>query len=234
MEFELDKFDYDDLPKYPVICNLGKRRSGKTNLTRDECYHYFHRRARYTNVLLFSPTADFGSDYDFVPEASKYDAFKLSIVEDLMERQRHIIKTDPKAKIDTLLIFDDIIKAGGDASSRAAMNKLTHLFTVARHYRIAIIANLQYMKAQEFNPTMRDNLDFLFVFSQSNHDTKLEIVKQWLGVGDKMDGLDVLQQTAQQYRTLVVDNTSKSTELDEICFWYQADSIPRKFRLGKH
>ena len=22
MEFELDKFDYDDLPKYPVICNL--------------------------------------------------------------------------------------------------------------------------------------------------------------------------------------------------------------------
>ena len=95
MEFELDKFDYDDLPKYPVICNLGKRRSGKTNLTRDQCYHYFHRRARYTNVLLFSPTADFGSDYDFVPEASKYDTFQLSIVEDLMERQRHVIKTDP-------------------------------------------------------------------------------------------------------------------------------------------
>ena len=31
-----------------------------------------------------------------------------------MERQRHIIKTDPKAKIDTLLIFDDIIKASQD------------------------------------------------------------------------------------------------------------------------
>ena len=40
-EFELDRFDYDDLPKFPVICNLGKRRSGKTNLTRDQCYYYF-------------------------------------------------------------------------------------------------------------------------------------------------------------------------------------------------
>ena len=103
---------------------------------------------------------------------------------------------------------------------------------MARHYRIAIIANLQYMKAQEFNPTMRDNLDFLFVFSQSNHDTKLEIVKQWLGVGDKHDGLQVLEQTAQQYRTLVVDNTSKSSRLDEICFWFQADGLRRKFRIG--
>ena len=55
-EFELDKFDYDDLPKYPVICNLGKRRSGKTNLTRDQCYHYFYRRSKYPRVLLFSPT----------------------------------------------------------------------------------------------------------------------------------------------------------------------------------
>ena len=81
---------------------------------------------------------------------------------------------------------------------------------MARHYRIAIIANLQYMKAQEFNPTMRDNLDFLFVFSQSNHDTKLEVVKQWLGVGDKRDGLEVLEQTAQQYRTLVIDRPSSA------------------------
>ena len=88
------------------------------------------------------------------------------------------------------------------------------------------------MKVVEFNPTMRDNFDFLFVFSQSNHDTKLEIVKQWLGVGDKQEGVDVLEQTAQQYRTLVIDNTSKSSRLDEICFWYQADSIRRKFRLG--
>ena len=232
MEFELDKFDYDDLPQFPVICNLGKRRSGKTNLTRDQCYHYFFRKAKYPNVLLFSPTASFSDDYDFVPERFRYEGFRTDIIEGLMERQKVMIKTDPKAKIDTLLIIDDIIKAEG--TDKAALSKLTHLFTVARHYRIAICANLQYMKAQEFNPTMRDNLDFLFVFSQSNHDTKLEVVKQWLGVGDKRDGLEVLEQTAQQYRTLVIDNTSKSSQLDELCFWYQADGVKRTFKLGKH
>jgi hypothetical protein len=231
-EFELDKFDYDDLPPHPVICNLGKRRSGKTNLTRDQCYHYFFRKAKYPNVILFSPTGSFNNDYDFVPERFRYEAFDPGIIDALMERQKAIIKSDPKAKIDTLLIFDDIIRAEG-SSSKAALSKLTHLFTVSRHYRIAIIANLQYMKAQEFNPTMRDNLDFLFVFSQSNHDTKLEIVKQWLAVGEKHEGLDVLQQTAQQYRTLVIDNTSKSSQLDELCFWYQADNVKRKFVLGK-
>ena len=230
-EFELDKFDYDDLPKYPVICNLGKRRSGKTNLTRDQCYHYFYRKAKYPRVLLFSPTGSFNDDCDFVPHESKYERYDHTVIEELMTKQRDTIKSDPKAKIDTLLIFDDIIKA--DGTTKTALNKLTHLFTVARHYRIAIIANLQYMKAAEFNPTMRDNLDFLFVFSQSNHDTKIEIVKQWLGVGDKADGVDVLEQTAQQYRTLVIDNTSKSSQLDEICFWHQADSIQRKFRLGR-
>ena len=72
------------------------------------------------------------------------------------------------------------------------------------------------------------------VYVKSGNLTVGAYLEQWLGVGDKMDGLDVLQQTAQQYRTLVVDNTSKSTQLDEICFWYQADSVPRKFRLGKH
>jgi len=233
MEFELDKFDYDDLPQYPVICNLGKRRSGKTNLTRDQCYHYFFKRARYPNVLLFSPTGSFNDDYDFVPQRFKHERFDPDVIDALLERQKAMIKSDPKAKIDTLLIFDDIIRAEG-SSSKAALSKLTHLFTVARHYRIAIVANLQYMKAHEFNPTMRDNLDFLFVFSQTNHDTKLEIVKQWLGVGEKHDGLDVLEQTAKQYRTLVIDNTSKSSELDEICFWYQADSSTRKFKLGTH
>jgi hypothetical protein len=230
MEFELDKFDYDDLPQFPVICNLGKRRSGKTNLTRDQCFHYFYRKAKYPNVLLFSPTASFNGDYDFVPERFRYEGFRADIVAGLMERQKAMIKSDPKAKIDTLLIIDDIIKA--DGTDKAALSKLTHLFTVARHYRIAIVANLQYMKAAEFNPTMRDNLDFLFVFSQSNHDTKLEVVKQWLGVGDKLDGLAVLEQTAQQYRTLVVDNTSKSSRLDELCFWYQAEPLRRKFVLG--
>jgi hypothetical protein len=168
----------------------------------------------------------------YSPCLSAYEAFDPGIIDALMERQKAIIKSDPKAKIDTLLIFDDIIRAEG-SSSKAALSKLTHLFTVSRHYRIAIIANLQYMKAQEFNPTMRDNLDFLFVFSQSNHDTKLEIVKQWLAVGEKHEGLDVLQQTAQQYRTLVIDNTSKSSQLDELCFWYQADNVKRKFVLGK-
>ena len=63
---------------------------------------------------------------------------------------------------------------------------------------------------------------------------KLEVVKQWLGVGDKRDGLEVLEQTAQQYRTLVIDNTSKSSQLDGLCFWYQADGGKRKFKLGKH
>ena len=232
MSIELDKFTYDDLRKYLVICNLGKRRSGKTNLTRDQCFHYFHRMARYHNVLLFSPTGVFNGDYDFIPDRFKYESFDYSVVERLMDRQRDMIRKDPKAKIDTLLIFDDIIKADS-VTGRQAINQLTHLFTVARHYRIAIVTNLQYMKAHEFNPTMRDNLDFLFVFSQTNADTKVEIVKQWLGVGLKQDALDVLDQTAQMYRTLVVDNTSKSKQLDQICYWYQADDVVRKFQLGR-
>ena len=232
MSIELEKFTYDDLRRYPVICNLGKRRSGKTNLTRDQCYHYFHRIAHYKNVLLFSPTGAFNGDYDFIPERFKYETFDYLVVERLMERQREMIQKDPKAKIDTLLIFDDIIKADS-ITGRKAINQLTHLFTVARHYRIAIVTNLQYMKAHEFNPTMRDNLDFLFVFSQTNVDTKVEIVKQWLGIGDKQDALDVLDQTAAQYRTLVIDNTSKSKRLDEICFWFQADDVPKRFNMGR-
>ena len=135
MSIELDKFTYDDLRKYPVICNLGKRRSGKTNLTRDQCFHYFHRMARYRNVLLFSPTGVFNGDYDFIPDRFKYESFDYSVVERLMERQRDMIRKDPKAKIDTLLIFDDIIKADS-VTGRQAINQLTHLFTVARHYRI--------------------------------------------------------------------------------------------------
>ena len=56
------------------ICISAKRRSGKTFLTREMLY-YMCQKMKPDVVMLFSETADFNEDFDYISEYFKYNEF---------------------------------------------------------------------------------------------------------------------------------------------------------------
>jgi archaellum biogenesis ATPase FlaH len=225
---DLIEFDLSDIPDNPSIVLAGKRRSGKNVLCKDLCYNFF--RGKVKNVFVFSPTSEIAiNGYDYVPFEFRYTEVDIDVIDRIMKRQEYLIRNDPKGDHRTLIIIDDII-ASNDSKQQKILDKL---FICARHYQISLIVSYQYIK-KDFSPVQRDNVDVIFVFQQSNYDNKQAFNIQYLSVNDnKKDGLELINKYAVDYQTLVILNTVSSPDYSDFCFYYTADLIEKKFKLGK-
>lgn len=225
---DLYEYDLEDLPEFSSIVCLGKRRSGKSFLTRDLAYNHF-RSKKVKTCYLFSPTCNIAQNpMDFVPLEYRYPELDIEVIESILKRQEYLIRMDPKGKYHTLIVMDDLMSSL-DAKQRKVIDKL---FITARHYQISIICNYQYLKT-DFTPMARDNCDILFIFQQNNLNNKIAIVEQYLSVSrDKNAGYEIIEKNAKDYQCLVVTNTSLSGNYQDFCFHYSASDTP-KFKLGK-
>ncbi len=224
------EFDFEDFPENPaIICN-GKRRSGKNYLTRDLCYNYF--RGKVENVFLFSPTSEIAiNSCDFVPYEYRYPEYNMDIVDMILKRQEHLIKNslNKPNKHKILLILDDL-QASNDGKKRRHIEKL---FLTARHFRISLIVNFQFPKV-DMSPTIRDNVDVIFVFQQNNFNNKELFVLQYLNTDDKKNaGYELINKYAEGYQVLVIMNTITSNSYEDFCFYYTAEAVPQKFKIGR-
>ncbi len=223
------EFDLTDIPENPSIVLAGRRRSGKGVLTKDLCYNYF-RGQKLQSCFLFSPTAEIAiNGFDFVPMEYRYTEIDTDVIERILKRQEYLIKNNNKGNYKTLIIIDDIISSN-DAKQQKILDKL---FICARHYQISLIVCYQYIK-KDFSPVQRDNVDIIFCFQQSNFDNKDALNRQYLSVGeDKKEGLDLINKYAIGYQSLVILNTINSDKYEDFCYFYKADMIERKFKLGR-
>ncbi len=222
------EFDLNDIPENPSIVLCGKRRSGKNVLCRDLAYNYF--RGKVKNVFVFSPTSEIAiNGYDYVPFEFRYNEVDIDVIERIMKRQEYLIKENPKGDYRVLCLIDDII-ASNDAKQQKILDKL---FICARHFQISLIVSYQYIK-KDFSPVQRDNVDVIFTFQQSNYDNKDALNKQYLSVSEnKKDGMELIDKYAVGFQTLVILNTTNNNNYEDFCYYYQADIINKKFKLGR-
>ena len=227
---ELLEYDLNDLPENPAIICSGKRRSGKNFLTRDLCYNFF--RGKIDQVFLFSPTAEIAINaVDFVPYEYRYSEYDIDVIDRILKRQEYLIRQNQKdtKKHRILLILDDL-QASNDGKKRRHIEKL---FLTARHFRVSLIVNFQFPKV-DMSPAIRDNVDVVFVFQQNNFNNKELFALQYLSTSEnKNDGYDLINKYATGYQTLVISNTEVSSNYQDYCFYYTADDVPQKFKLGK-
>lgn len=227
----IKEFNYDIVKRHPVFVNLGRRRVGKSVLTRDQVYNYHIKIQKTPFIMLVSPTGVFNNDYDYLEPKYKFEAFTESLLEGLLMRQKRLIETDPKGDFDTLLILDDVVKSG----NKKQIDLLSKLLTLSRHYRISIILNIQYLKSSEFSPTMRDNVDYMFIFRQNNLENQKSIVEQWLSLNkeNKLAGYKLVESIPKQYRIMVIDNTLITDDYMDFVYHYTADinEIPKNFKI---
>ena len=238
MTLELKKFDMKSISfkpdenKGPVIVLIGRRDTGKSYLVRDLLY--YHQDIPLGTVISGTEAGN-GFYSEHVPKLFIHDEYNSAIIENILKRQRTVLKQinkeiqiyrkttiDPRAYVN----LDDCLF---DASwTRDKMMRL--LFMNGRHWKMMLIITMQYPLG--IPPTLRTNIDYVFILREPYISNRKRIYENYAGMFPTFESFcQVMDQCTENYECLVINNNSKSNRLNDQIFWYKADHH-KAFKLG--
>jgi hypothetical protein len=238
MTLELKKFDMKRITflkeenKGPVVVLIGRRDTGKSILVRDLLYH--HRDIPIGTVISGTEAGN-GFYAAHVPKLFIHDEYNTSIIENILKRQKTVIKEVNKqilvhksSKIDprTFVILDDCLY--DNTWARDKMMRL--LFMNGRHWKVFLIITMQYPLG--IPPTLRTNIDYVFILREPYMTNRKRIWENYASMFPTLESFNsVMDQTTENYECLVINNNAKSNKLHDQIFWYKAENRP-DFKLG--
>jgi hypothetical protein len=238
MTLELKRFDMKNISfkpnenKGPVCVLIGRRDTGKSFLVRDLLY--YHQDIPLGTVI--SGTEEGNGFYGkHVPKLFIHDEYNTAIVENILKRQRQVLKQMQKeqaaykrSNIDprTFVILDDCLYDNGWAKDK--MMRL--LFMNGRHWKIMLVITMQYPLG--IPPNLRTNIDYVFILREPYITNRKRIYENYAGMFPTFESFcQVMDQCTENYECLVINNNAKSNKLHDQIFWYKADPHG-DFRLG--
>jgi hypothetical protein len=218
--------------KGPVCVLIGRRDTGKSFLVRDLLY--YHQDIPLGTVI--SGTEEGNGFYGkHVPKLFIHDEYNTAIVENILKRQRQVLKQMQKeqaaykrSNIDprTFVILDDCLYDNGWAKDK--MMRL--LFMNGRHWKIMLVITMQYPLG--IPPNLRTNIDYVFILREPYITNRKRIYENYAGMFPTFESFcQVMDQCTENYECLVINNNAKSNKLHDQIFWYKADPHG-DFRLG--
>ena len=237
-ELELSKFSMrhisfrPDENKGPVIVLIGRRDTGKSFLVRDLL---FHHQDIPIGTVISGTEAGNGFYSQHVPKLFIHDEYNTAIIENILKRQRQVLKQvkkeiqqykrstiDPRA----FVILDDCLY---DASwTRDKMMRL--LFMNGRHWKIMLIITMQYPLG--IPPNLRTNIDYVFILREPYIKNRRIIWENYAGMFPTFESFaQIMDQCTENYECLVINNNAKSNQLHQQIFWYKAEQRA-DFKLG--
>jgi hypothetical protein len=238
MTLELKRFDMKSISfkpnesKGPVVVLIGRRDTGKSFLVRDLLF--YHQDIPIGTVI--SGTEEGNGFYSkMVPKLFIHNEYNTAIVENILKRQRSVLKqikkeieTFKRSTIDprTFVILDDCLY--DNTWSRDKMMRL--LFMNGRHWKVMLIITMQYPLG--IPPALRTNIDYVFILREPYIANRKRIFENYAGMFPTFESFcQVMDQCTENYECLVINNNAKSNKLQEQVFWYKADAH-NDFRLG--
>ena len=238
MTLELKKFDMKSITfrpneaKGPVIVLIGKRDTGKSFLVRDLVY--YHQDIPIGTVI--SGTEEGNGFYSkMVPRLFIHNEYATAIVENILKRQRNVLKQIKKemeaykrSSIDprTFVILDDCLF--DNTWARDKMMRL--LFMNGRHWKVMLVITMQYPLG--IPPILRTNIDYVFILRENYIANRRRIYENYAGMFPTFESFcQVMDQCTENYECLVINNNVKTNKLQDQVFWYKADGH-NDFRLG--
>jgi hypothetical protein len=230
---ELKRFDIQRIrdKTWVNILILGKRNSGKSVTVNDIVSNLAQL---FPLVIAMSGSEKMNGFYKkILPEMLVYDDVYVNKIRDLISRQEKFIQ-----KIDSghakynncnpnaALILDDCIHNKEWTKDESAR----YLSYAGRHIKLTVIIASQELKA--LPPGMRANFDYVFISRMDSGDELDKIRKAFFAcIRNKKDFDQIFNKYTDDYKFIVVDQMTKSTDpLDKI-FWYKSD-INLKPKLG--
>ena len=238
MTLELKRFDMKSISfkpnesKGPVVVLIGRRDTGKSFLVRDLLF--YHQDIPIGTVI--SGTEEGNGFYSkMVPKLFIHNEYNTAIVENILKRQRSVLKqikkeveTFKRSTIDprTFVILDDCLY--DNTWSRDKMMRL--LFMNGRHWKVMLIITMQYPLG--IPPALRTNIDYVFILREPYIANRKRIFENYAGMFPTFESFcQVMDQCTENYECLVINNNAKSNKLQEQVFWYKADAH-NDFKLG--
>ena len=238
MNLELKKFDMgkirfdNNTASGPVVVFIGRRDTGKSFLVRDLLY--YHQDIPIGSVISGTEAGN-GFYANYVPKLFIHDEYNSVIVENVLKRQKIVIKqirkeTEAYGKSDidgrAFVILDDCLWDNGWAKDK--MMRL--LFMNGRHWKIMTVITMQYPLGVP--PNLRTNIDYVFILREPYLTNRKRIYENYAGMFPTFESFcQVMDQCTENYECLVIDNNSKSNKLQDQIFWYKADPHDN-FKLG--
>ena len=229
---EIKEFDYDLLPEFGTTLFVSSRKSGKSVMARDILY-YFIRRRKLKRFIIISATMR-NNDYAFLGEGAHVTRmleFNDKILKDIIDDQHRRMDEDIDSPYTPVVILmDDLIKS----TDQRTKDAISRCWCTLRHglgYAIMITQSFRY----ECSIPVVLNSDVVVLFSSRNIENKKMISSLFLGFTDKNDrnlGYELIDKIAVGYRALVIVNTSKSPNINEIVYYKELDlnkSVPNNY-----
>ena len=230
MNLKLKKFDMSSIKSDKVVLFIGKRETGKSFLVRDLLWH--NRDLPVGTVI--SGTEGANQFYSkMIPSIFIHDEYTPEIINNFVKRQGRLIKKqvggvaeyqniDPRA----FLILDDCLYDNTWVKDK----NVRSLFMNGRHYKAFFIITSQYSLG--IPPNLRTNVDYVFVLRETIHSNRRRLYEQYCGMFPTYEFFcTVMDQCTENFECLVINNNSKSSKLEDQCFWYKGSDHP-DFRLG--
>jgi hypothetical protein len=232
IQINLKKFDISKIKDDKVVVLIGKRNTGKSFLVKDLLYH--HRNLPIGTVISGTEMAN-GFYSSILPKQFIHYDFSPVIVDKLIKRQKKLIKQIKKdvtrynhSNIDPRLFFimDDCLYD----SSWTRDENIRCIFMNGRHFKIFFIITMQFPLG--VTPNLRTNIDYVFILRENTINNRKRIYDNYAGIFPNFDIFNqVMDQCTQNYECLVIDNTSKSNEINDVIFWYKA-APHNDFKIG--
>jgi hypothetical protein len=238
MNLELAKFDMKaisfrpDENKGPVIVLIGRRDTGKSFLVQDLMYH--HQDIPIGTVISGTEAGN-GFFAAHVPKLFIHDAYNTAIIENILKRQKAVLKqvkkeqeAYKKSSIDprTFVVLDDCLY--DNKWTKDVMMRL--LFMNGRHWKIMLVITMQYPLG--IPPNLRTNIDYVFILREPYIANRKRIYDNYAGMFPTFESFtQVMDQCTENYECLVINNNAKSNKLQDQIFWYKAQQHG-PFKLG--
>jgi hypothetical protein len=160
--------------------------------------------------------------------------YKKDIVSNLIKQQKSKLKKCLKANIDPNtkpdlgvgVLLDDC----GFNKKIMSQEDIRLLFMNGRHWKICFMVCLQYMMGMP--PDLRTNIDYVFCLRENIIANQKKLYDNFFGCFKKFSHFqEVFNQCTNNYECLVLDNTSKSTKIEDCVFYYKA-TPNREYKIG--
>lgn len=221
---KIKRFDPSNLKADRIWLVVGKRGTGKSTLIRDLLYHMRH----YINCpVAMTPTEESMAAFEeCMPESCVHTTFNPTTLERLIAHQRNRAKKRvPPRHI--LLVLDDMMFDKTVLKGQA----IRDIFMNGRHLKVTFVNAMQY--CMDMGPDLRSQCDYVFALRENIVSNRTKLWKYFFGGFENFDDFcNVFNQCTSNNECLVIDNTVKSNELQDMIFWYRANIDIPPYLLG--